>query len=201
MFVNQVIAHTYSHHLLLYVGSSPLLVDPEENGMPLTIVAVDSSCSVAVTRGTIEIPTVPPPTTAPGSLIVTAWATYNTVVVDIVSWVDMWGGISCNCSLYVPVPKLAIGTIFVSLEEAHQLQCCSFWHDVLVFSLAWTKVLSPFHPGPVMITVSTDLPDLFGRLRIRFNTSRPDVKCACIINSFNITACMYNSFYSVQGLF
>lgn len=70
---------------LLYVGSSPLLVNPEENGMPLTIVVIDNSGRVAVTRGTIEIPTVPPPTTAPGSLIVAAWATYNSVVVDIVS--------------------------------------------------------------------------------------------------------------------
>ena len=71
----------------------------------------------------------------------------------------------------------------------------------LGFLSGMTKVLSPFHPGPVMITVSTDLPDLFGRLRIRFNTSRPDVKCACIINTYNITACMCNSFYNVQGLF
>lgn len=85
MLVNQVIylwiiAYTHSHHLLLYVGSSPLLVDSEENGMPLTIVAVDSSGRVAVTRSTVETPTVPPPTTSPGSLIVAAWATYNTVV-------------------------------------------------------------------------------------------------------------------------
>ena len=42
-------------------------MDPETLGEELSIVAVDSSGRVAVTRSTIEIPTVP---TTPGSLIV-----------------------------------------------------------------------------------------------------------------------------------
>ena len=147
MFVNQVIylwiiAHTHSHHLLLYVGSSPLLVDPEENGMPLTIVVVDNSGRVAVTRGTIEIPTVPPPTTAPGSLIVAAWATYNSVVVDIVSWVDMWGGYCVTLQPLCPSAKTGIRNnlcLFRRSPSASMLfilaQCLGFLSDM-------TKVLS-----------------------------------------------------------
>lgn len=78
--VNQVIylwtrAFTRSHITFLYVGSSPLLVDPETLGEELSIVAVDSSGRVAVTRRTIEMP--PPPTTNPGSLIVATWVTHN----------------------------------------------------------------------------------------------------------------------------
>jgi len=56
--------------MILSIGQSPLLVNSDgvgEEGIILTVLAIDSNGRVAVSKSAIELPTLPPPATSSGS--------------------------------------------------------------------------------------------------------------------------------------